>query len=173
MLFRSRQIGGVVGRAEIVRVGDALFTQLAQFLATLGDDLVFVRLGRGVRLIWFGHDGSVVGKVPQRQGECVNRRGLGAAAVPDFGQQESRYRQSCVQRDPRRAGTSNALFQAGADERIEVAVEHALRIADFDVGAQILDTAVVQHVRADLVTPAHIGLAGFELVLLLDRKSVV
>jgi hypothetical protein len=35
---------------------------------------------------------------------------------------------------------------------------------DFDVGAQILDAGVVEHVAADLVAPADIGLAGLELV---------
>src|SRR5437660_1067703 len=61
---------------------------------------------------------------------------------------------------------SHALLQARLDERIEVAVEHLLRVADLDVGAQVLDAALVEHVRADLVAPADVGLAVLELLLL-------
>ena len=45
---------------------------------------------------------------------------------------------------------SDALLQAGFDELIQIAVEHALCIADFDVGAQILDARLVQYVGANL-----------------------
>ena len=38
---------------------------------------------------------------------------------------------------------SEPLLEAGRDEGIEVAVEHFLRVGDFDVGAQILDARVV------------------------------
>jgi hypothetical protein len=65
---------------------------------------------------------------------------------------------------PRRG--AYALFEARADEVVEIAVEHGFRVAHFDVRAQILDAALVEHVRADLVAPAHVGLARFELVLL-------
>jgi hypothetical protein len=34
---------------------------------------------------------------------------------------------------------SDALLEAGLDEAVEVAVEHGLGVADFVVGAQILD----------------------------------
>src|SRR5499427_1922111 len=60
-----------------------------------------------------------------------------------------------------------ALLQAGLDESIEVAVEHLLRVADLEVGAQILDAALVEHVAADLVAPADVGLGILELLLLL------
>src|SRR5450830_1205855 len=60
---------------------------------------------------------------------------------------------------------SDALLERGFDEGIQVAVQHLLGVGDFDVGAQVLDAALVQHVRADLVAPAHIGLAVFELLL--------
>src|SRR5215469_4063626 len=64
------------------------------------------------------------------------------------------------------APSSDALLQGGFDEGIEVAVEHLLGRRDLDVGAQVLDAAVVQHVAADLVAPAHVGLAVLELLLL-------
>src|SRR5262245_21196634 len=46
---------------------------------------------------------------------------------------------------------SQPLLQARFQEGIETAVEHARGVADFDVGAQILDARLVQHVGADLV----------------------
>jgi hypothetical protein len=48
---------------------------------------------------------------------------------------------------------SNPLFQACRDEIIEITVEHALSIADFVVGAQVLDPRLIENVRADLVSP--------------------
>src|SRR5690606_20998287 len=60
---------------------------------------------------------------------------------------------------------SDSLFEAGDDEGIEIAVEHLLRVGNFDVGAQVLDPALVQHVGADLMPPAHIGLRIFQLLL--------
>src|ERR1043166_1997258 len=58
------------------------------------------------------------------------------------------------------------LFQARLDEVVEIAVEHALRVAFLDAGAQVLDARLVEHVRADLVTPLDVGLLRRELVLL-------
>ena len=66
----------------------------------------------------------------------------------------------------RRQG-SDTLFQAGFDELVEVAVEHALRVATFDVGAQILDARLVEHVGADLVPLADVGLGVFHGLFLL------
>ena len=40
-----------------------------------------------------------------------------------------------------------------------------MRVVDFHIGTQILDTAVVQHIAANLVPPTHITFAGFELLL--------
>src|SRR5215218_2750283 len=57
---------------------------------------------------------------------------------------------------------SHALLQAGLDEDVEVAVEHLLRVADLDVGAQVLDPALVEHVAPDLVAPADVGLGVLE-----------
>ena len=47
---------------------------------------------------------------------------------------------------------------------VEVTVEHLLRGGDVDVGAHILDAGVVQHLTANAVATADVGLAGFELV---------
>ena len=57
------------------------------------------------------------------------------------------------------------MFQRRFDERVKVAIEHLLRCRGFVVGAQILDAAVVEHVAADLVAPADVGLGVFELLL--------
>ena len=38
-------------------------------------------------------------------------------------------------------------------------------VADFHVGAQVFDTALVQHIAANLVTPAHIGFGVFQFLL--------
>ena len=44
-------------------------------------------------------------------------------------------------------------------ERVEVAVEHGLRVAGLVVGAQVLDHLVgVQHVAADLRAEVHVEL---------------
>ena len=57
-----------------------------------------------------------------------------------------------------------AGLQAGLDELVEVAVEHLLRVAALDAGAQVLDAALVEHVVADLAAPADVGLGGFDRV---------
>src|SRR5215472_9711688 len=62
--------------------------------------------------------------------------------------------------------TSHALLQARGDEVVEIAIEHGLRIAPLDIGAQVLDARLVEHVRADLVAPADVGLRLLELLLL-------
>src|SRR5690606_10245421 len=76
---------------------------------------------------------------------------------------------------PQRSGASGggaggaasyALFETGLDEGIQGAVQYFLRVGDFDVGAQVFDAALVQHVRADLVAPAHVGLGVFHFLLL-------
>src|SRR2546423_3623719 len=64
---------------------------------------------------------------------------------------------SCSRLDP--------LLQARFDEVVEFAVEHALRVAFLDAGAQILVARLVEHVRADLVPPLDVGLLRRELVL--------
>src|SRR6185295_18461223 len=57
----------------------------------------------------------------------------------------------------------DTLFQAGGDEFVQVAVEHLLRGAFLDPGAQVLDAGLVQDVGADLVPPLDIGLRSFQL----------
>src|SRR6188474_1578859 len=64
-----------------------------------------------------------------------------------------------------RSSARDALLQAGLDEGVEVAVEHFLGVADLYVGAQVLDPALVEHVAADLVAPADVGLRILELLL--------
>src|SRR5690606_28688394 len=79
-----------------------------------------------------------------------------------------------------RVGTFRPDLQAGLeaalDEFVQVAVEHLLRIAALDAGAQILDPALVEHVVADLAAPADVGLAGLQRiplgVALLDYQLV-
>ena len=53
-------------------------------------------------------------------------------------------------------------LQAGFHELVEIAVEHGRGVAHLDVGAQILDARLVEHVGADLVAPAHVGLGILE-----------
>src|SRR5678809_414408 len=59
------------------------------------------------------------------------------------------------------------LLEARGDEIVEIAVEHALRVALLDAGAQILDARLVEDVGADLVAPADVGLGVLHLLLLL------
>src|SRR5260370_42598805 len=47
----------------------------------------------------------------------------------------------------------DALLEARADEVVEIAVQHGLRVAHFDVRAQILHAALVEHIGTDLVAP--------------------
>src|SRR5216117_1087094 len=58
----------------------------------------------------------------------------------------------------------NTLLQTRGDEIVEVAVEHPLRVAFLDAGAQVLDARLVEHVAANLVPPLDVGLRGLELV---------
>src|SRR3989454_2052834 len=59
-----------------------------------------------------------------------------------------------------------SLLEARSDEVVEIAVEHRLRVAGLDAGAQVLDARLVEHVAADLVAPADVGLLLLELRLL-------
>src|SRR5690554_4459877 len=58
----------------------------------------------------------------------------------------------------RDSGGSHALLQARLDEVVEVTVEHRLGVADLDVGPQILDARLIEHVGAYLVAPGDVGL---------------
>ena len=60
-----------------------------------------------------------------------------------------------------RPARSDPLFERGFDERIQVAVQHFLGVGNFNVGAQIFDSTLVQHVAANLMTPTHIGFGVF------------
>ena len=52
-----------------------------------------------------------------------------------------------------------SLFQARFDEAVQPAIEHGLSVTGFYASAQILDTALVEHVRTNLAAPAHVRLA--------------
>ena len=55
---------------------------------------------------------------------------------------------------------ANTRGKAGLDEIIKIAVKNALRIALFNIGAQILHHLIrMQNIRPDLVSPANIGFA--------------
>src|SRR6516225_7660920 len=57
--------------------------------------------------------------------------------------------------------------EIGADKRIEVAVEHAIHVADFEFGAMVLDEAVgLHHVGTDLAAEGDIHLGFVELLAL-------
>ena len=58
-------------------------------------------------------------------------------------------------------GHLHTLLEAGVDEVVEVAVQHALGVADLVVGAQVLDARLVEHVGADLMPPGDVGLGIF------------
>ena len=58
-------------------------------------------------------------------------------------------------------GALDAGGERGFEKAIKTAIEHRAGIAGFDPGAQIFDHLIgLQHVRADLVPPADIGLGG-------------
>ena len=61
---------------------------------------------------------------------------------------------------------SDALFERCFNERIEVAIEHFLRVRRLHLGAQVFDATLVQNIGANLVTPAYIGFGVFEFLLL-------
>ena len=55
----------------------------------------------------------------------------------------------------------DALRQSGGHEAVEVAVEHVGRRGGGDAGPQVLHQLIgLEHVGADLVAPADVGLAG-------------
>src|SRR6056297_4093588 len=58
-------------------------------------------------------------------------------------------------------GLLQPRLQRRADEFVEVAVKHLLRIGALHAGSQVLDPRLVQHVVANLTAPADIGLFLF------------
>src|SRR5436305_7787889 len=65
------------------------------------------------------------------------------------------------------AGHRHLPLEPGLDERIEVAVEDAVGVADLGAGAVVLDQAVgLQHVAADLAPPGDLLLLPLALGLL-------
>ena len=62
-------------------------------------------------------------------------------------------------------------FRTGAVDRgavrVVISATGTLRATTtVDVGSQVFDTGLVQYIAANLVSPAHIGLAVFQLLLL-------
>ena len=55
----------------------------------------------------------------------------------------------------------NALLQTFLNKWVKVAIQHTLRIADFHIGAQIFNAALVENIRPDLVAPADVGFGVF------------
>src|ERR1043165_3053548 len=63
---------------------------------------------------------------------------------------------------------AGALREVGVDELGEIAVEHALHVADFVSGPQVLDQLIrLQHVRADLAAEGDVLLLPLDALLLL------
>ena len=58
------------------------------------------------------------------------------------------------------------LFQTRLNKRIQVAIEYLLCGRDFNIGTQIFNARIVQYIRANLMSPAHIRLGRFLLILL-------
>ena len=56
----------------------------------------------------------------------------------------------------------NPCFRLACMNSSSVAVEHRRGVADLDAGAQILDARLIEHVAADLIAPAHVGLRVLE-----------
>ena len=58
-----------------------------------------------------------------------------------------------------RVGAFDALCQGGGEKAVDIAVEHRRGLAGLNIGAQVFDHLVrLQHIGADLVAPADIGL---------------
>ena len=67
---------------------------------------------------------------------------------------------------PRRCAAE--LLQVRFDERIDVAVHHALHVGNLELGAVVVDHRVrLEDVAADLAAEAHVGLRRVQLRLLL------
>src|SRR5258707_4632587 len=56
----------------------------------------------------------------------------------------------------------HACLERGFQELIQIAIEHRGGVAHLHSGTQILDARLVEHVRADLVAPAHVRLGILE-----------
>src|SRR6185436_11317962 len=103
--------------------------------------------------------------------KCSRRKSLGYAIPPPGGPPGGPRRK--VRNFSRRSSISllssccsmflDSLLQARADEIVQVAVEHRLGGAFLHPGAQVLDARLVEHVRADLVSPLDVGLLRGEL----------
>src|SRR5690554_7517587 len=57
-------------------------------------------------------------------------------------------------------------FQAGFNKLVDLTIQHRLGVAGFNLGTQILDAAIIQHVRPNLAAPSDIRLCVFSFLLL-------
>src|SRR5262249_10284611 len=53
---------------------------------------------------------------------------------------------------------SHARLERCLQELVQIAVQHLVGVAPFDVGAQVLDPRLIEDVGADLIAPAHVRL---------------
>src|SRR6266508_217454 len=61
-------------------------------------------------------------------------------------------------------GAARLLHQVGLDEAVEIAVEHAVHVADLELRAVVLDHLIgLQHVASDLVAEGDVALLPAEL----------
>src|SRR5436190_24081683 len=113
-----------------------------------------------------------IGRAARPRGACAgNRSGRpdparAGAKASRAARQRSGFRPGALLRASHPFWLSDALLERCGDEFVQVAVEHALGVADFHVRSQVLDAGLVEHVRADLVAPADVGLRVLELLVL-------
>ena len=131
------QVLRVVGATEVVRERDALRAQRREFGAALGDQAGFRRCGSGRR------HGVVSLVMPVDSGvptemlsvQCFNPATEGRVSSVAAMTAPATW----TSRVAALGAGFEARFQAGLDEFVQVAVQHFLRVAAFDAGAQILD----------------------------------
>jgi len=60
---------------------------------------------------------------------------------------------------------SQPTLQTRLNKHIQIAIQNGLWVAGFDIGAQIFDARLIQHIGANLAAPTHIGFRGFQGLL--------
>src|SRR5690606_2928176 len=130
---------------KTVRERIALLAQRRQFLATLGNQLVLI-LRR--RVLFVSH---------------VEFRWLSAPAGASLLAISSALRAGRLR--GKFLQFLQASLQRGLDKLVQVAIEHALGVARFHAGTQILDARVIEHIGTNLAAPADIRLGFLQLLL--------
>ena len=149
------QIAGECVGLEVVRERDALRAQRAQFLAALGDELVFV---------W-----AACGSLRSSLIPSSSFRACGPAIrfVDRVHSTGRRFRgDDDHARIARFAPASSPAFRLASTNSSRSPSSTFCVSRALDAGAQILDARLVEHVVADLAAPADVGLRRFERVLL-------